>query len=153
MCPDCFGKLRLTVILGNGEYISIECAGCSAGYEPPRGYVVVYEASAQIQEMTISGIEVSQDEPAKYRSLCYSLKEENLFRTKEEADVRAQQLADEHTKEEKDRFNRKEKDTRTWAWNARYHRECIKRAEKDLVYHQGKLLISSAKAKEDKVAK
>ena len=103
--------------------------------------------------MTITGIEIKQDEPAEYRSLCYSLKEENLFRTKEEADVRAQQMTEEYTKEERDRFNRKEKDTRTWAWNARYHRDCIKRAEKDLVYHRGKLLISSAKSKEDKASK
>ena len=34
------------------------------------------------------------------------------------------------------------KDTRSWAWNATYHRGCIRQAEKDLEYHRAKLAVA-----------
>ena len=38
-CPDCFGDKFLTVIKGDSSQVTIDCAGCSSGYNPPNGYV------------------------------------------------------------------------------------------------------------------
>jgi hypothetical protein len=150
LCPDCLGKKRLTVIMGDGEYVSIPCANCGTGYNEPSGYVRIYEYMPKVREVIITGVQIAQGQPTEYRSDCYSLQEENLFKTKEEAEIKAKELADKHSKEELDRFNRKEKDTRSWAFNVSYHRQCIKRAEKDLEYHRGKLLIASSKVRAEK---
>jgi len=49
---------------------------------------------------------------------------------------------------EREKIATKEKDTRTWAWNASYHRRQIKDAKRQLEYHTAKLNVASLKAKE-----
>jgi len=38
-CPECAGTKAITMIQGNGVQVSLACAACSAGYEPPRGVI------------------------------------------------------------------------------------------------------------------
>ena len=60
------------------------------------------------------------------------------------------ELAKEHNQEELAKIYRKEKNNHTWSWNAHYHRDCIRRAEKDLIYHKAKLEVAKVKTKEEK---
>ena len=152
ICPDCGGGGRLRVTFDDNTTVSIDCANCSRGYEPPRGRVIVHERKPQAEKVTISGFDVRADE-VEYRaragsSSSWIIDDNQLFDTQEEAMQRAEVLAAEYDREERERISKKEKDTRTWAWNASYHRRAIKRAKTELAYHEGKLAVASLKAKE-----
>ena len=54
-CPVCFGKMRVTVILGNGKLEDTLCEYCGKGYEGPRGYVVDYELHSAVRQAIITG--------------------------------------------------------------------------------------------------
>ncbi len=156
-CPDCGGTGRLRVTFHDDTQVSIDCKNCSVGYDPPSGRVMVYERHSHSEQGIIVGIEITSDgveyklsNPRAGSGTYWCIKESEIFNTKEEADAYGVILAEEANKEELARVYRKEKDTRTWAWNASYHRRCIKDAEKQIVYHTAKLNVASLKAKEDK---
>lgn len=159
LCPECFGKTYLTVILGDDSRVNIPCVACSRrdqySYEEySTGYVYYYEWFSKPELLEITGIEINPGN-IEYRSHTgtgswYSLKEEDIFLTEEEAKVRANELSAQHNQEELEKINRKEKHNRTWAWNLHYHRDCIKRAERDLAYHKSKFEVAKLRSKEEK---
>jgi hypothetical protein len=149
-CPDCGGTGRIRCLLHDDTLVSVECAGCRVGYDPPTGRVRTYRRTGQARATTISGYEVHESKVTWRTTDSYLVDDENLFATEQEAQTRAAILAAEHDEEELRRIARKEKDTRSWAWNAHYHRKCIKDAEKQIEYHTKKLNVASLKAKEDK---
>lgn len=151
-CPHCFGKKSLTVIFGDGSQASIDCAGCSQGYESPKGVVVLHEYKARVEPNTITGMDARQHNgkmEVTYWSGCGGFNEENAFGSIEDAQKRANTLIDEKQAEEKIAFEqRKERHDKTWSWNATYHRQRIKEAQKALEYHTAKLNVAKFKAKE-----
>jgi len=149
-CPDCFGQKALTVIKGDGSQVSIECEGCRRGYEGSQGYVTFYEWCASACLVVIERVEETAIKTEYGFWNCYSGESDRFFDTKEEAEKKSLELSEEHNQYELDKINQKEKHNRTWSWNAHYHRDCIKRAERDLAYHTAKLSVAKIKAKEDK---
>lgn len=164
-CPDCFGKKFLTIIMGDDSQVQIECGGCSAGYEPPRGTVVNYEHLPKVELCDVVGIEISSAICEYKISRCSEsdkgeiffhtghVKENEIFSTKEEAQAKADQMAKEFAIEEERRLKCvKQNAKRTWSWNVCYHRGIIRRAEKDIAYHSQKLAYAKPKIKEEKQA-
>lgn len=155
-CPDCGGTGRLRVTFHDEAQVSIECQNCAAGYDPPTGRVIVYKQVASARHAAISGLEVDGDKvrwhvdshSGSYRII----DDDKAFDTEAEAVAWAQCRSAEYEQEQRDRIFKKEKDTRKWAWNASYHRNCIKRAQKDLEYHTAKLNVAKVKAKEPEPA-
>lgn len=147
-CPDCFGKRYLTVILGDESQVTIDCACCARGYEPSKGIVLsYYYNSPQAEEVVVCDIELRE---GKIR---YNWSdEEDVFATEEEALARSVAKAADLEIEEQRRIHKKEKDTRTWSWNATYHRQQIRHAEKELAYHKSKLEAAKFHVKEEKEA-
>lgn len=157
-CPDCGGTGRLRVTFHDETTVSIECATCSHGWESPTGYVRVHDRQPTALLAEVTGMEISGSK-FTYRignlgetSHWHVAEEVGVFATKEEALVRAAEMADEAQKEELARVYRKERDTRTWSWNATYHRNEIKRLKRDLERHEAKLAVASLKVKADKGA-
>jgi hypothetical protein len=147
-CPDCAGSGRIRLIMADETIVSIDCGGCRCGYEPPTGRVKVYDRRPTVEPGEITGIEVEPD-GIKYRvSGCYGVREEELSADRDEAMAIATRRAEEFDAEERARIATKEKDTRSWAWNASYHRKCIRDAEKSIAYHKSKLAVAAVKAKE-----
>ena len=142
VCPECFGKKALTVILGDDSTVSIDCAGCASGYDPPKGYVTFWEQSVNVSEEIIQKIIIEIDKVEYGFNNCYSTDEKNIFLIKEDAEKRASELAEEHNKEELEKIYRKEKNNHTWSWNVHYHRNCIRNCERDLIYHKAKLAVA-----------
>lgn len=159
-CPECFGKRQLTVILGDDSKIPIPCESCSWseqsgwGYnEPyPHGYIRYYEHQERAEEVIINRVEITGDKTDYGYSGNYRMDADRVFATKEEAEAKSRELCFEHTEAEIAKIKNKEKPTRTWAWNLHYHRDCIKRAERDLEYHKAKLDVSKYHVKEEKKA-
>ena len=147
-CPDCFGKLKLRVILGDDTELSIDCVGCASGYDPPKGYITNYKWSASAEPKTITGIEEKlKDGKVEYTYWFPNCGDSGgkTFATKDEALARADELKAEYDAEENCRFMAKTKDHRSWAWNVTYHRQCAEKARKDLAYHENKARICAAK--------
>lgn len=150
-CPECGGTKTLTVILWDGAQHIIECEGCNSGFESPRGYLTVYNRHPRTEVVTITGVNTSRGE---LEYCCqgdhetWGVKEEDLWPTQEEALVRAVEMSRQADEDERAQIDRKEKPERSWSWHVHYHRNCIRRAEKDIVYHSGKLAAARVKAKE-----
>lgn len=144
----------MRVIFHDDTQVSIECRNCAVGYDPPTGKVVIYRISATARMATICGFENNEGKTrwhvdgsaGSYRIV----DDEDAFTTEADATAHAQARAAQYEAEQRAKISRKEKDTRTWAWNASYHRNCIKRAEKDIAYHASKLAVAAIKAKEAK---
>ncbi len=155
VCEDCAGERFLTVVPANGKPVTIDCTGCSVGYEGPRGYVITHTFQASVREVTITKVAEQVDHvgpTVEYGSVGgYVHRSEDVFKTKDAALARAAFLADQHTRETRKQLRAKEKPTHSWAWNATYHRQQIRDAEKSLAYHRGKLDVARVHAKETEV--
>ena len=152
-CPECLGSGRLRVILGDESEVSIFCECCKQdGYadcwrQQSCGQQMVWEFVAKAEPIIVAGVEVkttADETEVTYRynwsecggNLCYG---KDAFATKEEALARATEIKAEHEADELQRLGRKEKQHQTWARNVAYHRQCIRKAQKDLDYHAAKL--------------
>lgn len=151
-CPDCGGTGRLRVIFHDETQVSIECRNCAAGYDAPTGRIVIYQLEVKARRAIICGFENAHGNirwhvdgsECSYRII----DDENAFSTEAEAVEWAKQREEQYEAEQRAKVFTKEKDTRTWAWNASYHRKCIKEAEKNIAYHTAKLNAAVVKAKE-----
>ena len=152
-CPECFGTGQLDILLRDGTKHSIDCAGCAAGYEPPKGWVELWEYEPSVELQTVTKIEQDIGHPPEYRAGHFCYKADEVFLTREEAVARAAKYAEEQTKEAEAKIFRKEKDTRTWAWHVHYHRKAIRDAEKSIEYHTKKLNAAKLQAKPEKEQK
>lgn len=154
-CPDCGGTGRLRVTFHDETQVSIHCANCARGYEPPTGRVTVHERKATALYLWVTGMEVNA-EGIEYRlsdhATGYGYLSKDVFATKEEAEARGAEMADAANREELARVYRKERGTRSWAWNASYHRKEIKRCQQEIERHTAKLAVASLKAKEARAA-
>lgn len=151
-CPDCGGTGRLRVTFHDETQVSIDCANCAPGYYPPTGRVKWWGRIPEARQITVSGFEFSDGKASYHASIgpssYYRIDEPELFETEESAKAHAEKLAAENNAAEQARILTKEKDTRSWAWNAAYHRRCIKDAQKQIDYHTAKLNVAAIKAKE-----
>lgn len=150
-CPDCGGTGRLRVIFHDGEEVSIDCQNCALGYNPPSGRVLVYKNKADVEERVITGMEIDGEE-VRYKSRHHegyynTLDADRVFNSREEAEVKADELHKEFVAEQEARIFKKEKDAKSWAWNASYHRNQIKDAQKHIEYHTRKLNAANLKVK------
>jgi hypothetical protein len=157
ICPDCFGKKYLTVILGDNSQVTIDCVACvQRGFEPPKGYVTYYGYKIDVSQVTINKVEISPNK-TEYRfeqdKHCYIVYETDLFDTKEEAEERAKKLCKEYEEEELEKIHRKHNNNRSWGWNVHYYRRIIRQANKDIEYYTPRLDAAQKYAKEDKKKK
>jgi len=155
-CPDCFGKKTLTVILGDDSQVVIRCAGCKGSIcDEPVGIVKQYEFQSTASQHVVTGIDIDAkgvreyrlDEPSDKPS-CYSYRTarpNEIFATKAEAIAFADMRRLDHEADENKRLLGKTNSHRDWAWHVRYHRECARKAEKDLAYHTKMVSISTEK--------
>lgn len=146
-CPDCGGTGRLRVILADESIVSIGCRNCSCGYDPPTGRIKVYDRKPRAELTEITGCEIEGAKIEWKTRASYRVPEDELFDTEAAAMAVAKAKAEQFDRDERNRVNQKEKDTHTWAWNASYHRKCIKEAERLIAYHTAKLNVAKVKAK------
>lgn len=152
-CPDCCGSGRLRVIMGDDTEVSIDCQNCTRGCLGPQGVLEVYDRAPRADLVTITGIEMDADK-ITYRAqgapYTWLVDDADLFADEQQAMARAQEIGDQLGAEERARIAHKEKDTRSWAWNASYHRKEIKEAQRRIEYHTSKLAVAALKAKEER---
>lgn len=152
-CPDCGGTGSLRVTFHDDTQVSIECRNCAAGYDPPTGKIIVYRHQGGARLATVCGFENAHGatrwhvdgSDCSYRLI----DDDQAFEAEADALAWAKAREGKYEEEQRGKIFSKEKDTRTWAWNASYHRNIIKRAQKDIEYHTAKLNAAKIKAKEN----
>jgi Zn ribbon nucleic-acid-binding protein len=150
-CPDCDGQGRIRVMLPDDRIVSCECVGCKSGYASPKGFIMTLARRALAVCETITGFELDDGKMEWRTSGTYRVSEDTLFEDEASAKAAAEVLATKADTEERTRLLDKEKPTRSWAWNASYHRKCLKEAHRNVEYHTGKLTVANLKAKANKV--
>jgi hypothetical protein len=147
-CPDCGGEGRIRVTFHDDTEVSIECGNCRAGYDPPTGRVRTWRRMPRTELVTLTGYEVNGAEERYRTSTSYLVPPENLFEHGTWAMLMALGVAMSDTERERGRILTKEKDKRSWAWNASYHRRCLKEAQRNVEYHTSKLAVAAVRARE-----
>lgn len=152
VCPDCGGSRRLRVTFHDETQVSIACQNCALGYDLPTGRVRVYTRTARVRREHVNGVEIGPS-GTRWRlglsDTCYrTVDDADLFTEEADALARAAERCAELDAQDRQKVFAKEKDTRTWAWNASYHRKQIKYAEGQIAYHTSKLAVAALKAKE-----
>ncbi len=149
-CPVCFNAKAVTLVLGNGEEMRLECDYCSKGFASPRGFVVAYEASPAAHQYMIDRVSVSATD-VEYQSDCTILRGENVFATEAEALDRARDVAVvEAARRESQADYAKAYAAKSFSWNAGYHLTQAKDQRKKAEYHERMASICKARAKEVK---
>jgi len=136
-CPICFGKMRVTVILGNDDAVETDCTFCERGFQK-YGYVEEYEYVSAVEEVTITGKEVRENSDGKnieYRYGNYCLSLDNAFLTKEEAEEKLKEkIATAQAEDLRRREYCKKENPRKYSWHVGYYqrqkREALKTIER-----------------------
>jgi hypothetical protein len=152
-CPVCYGKLAVTLILGNDNTVVLPCTFCAPGYSEPSGTITEYEWKAEPEEQAITGVNITingNKEEREYRSNSYILYSEDVFSAREEALVRCEERIKQHEIEESTRVEHlKANAKKSFSWNAGYHLRQVKDHKKQMEYHERKAILCKARSKED----
>jgi len=157
-CPVCFGNKEVTLRLGNGDEVLLDCDYCGHGFHDPTGYVTCYERTPKAEPVIVQRIasEVSEDGTTyryHFNGSSYVGNDE-VYASREEALTAAHEKAEQYQREEDERaYHIKRNVNKTFAWNAGYHlreaAECRRRAE----YHDRKAVLCKARIPTEKEGK
>lgn len=145
-CPICFGKLFVVVILGDGSQQPVACDACRGSDGHATGVVPVHAPASSVIRGTVTGIEIDGG-VARYRVNGVQFDASDIFTTEAEAESRRAVLFDRATEQARLSFETRFKRPRSIPWTIRYHRDCIKGAERDIAWHRSKLVATEAKSK------
>lgn len=158
ICPDCLGTRVITVILATDEQHIIDCDLCKQGWEGSTGRWEERVSAFRVEEQIVTGVELLHrydeyaDKLIEAQYICNHSRfyDYDVFATREEASLRGEEMIQKYNERATKSISTKYDHKRNWAWHVRYHRENIRRAEKDIVYNKSKLAVALVKAKEDK---
>lgn len=146
-CTMCFGKKVVTIILGDDSQTKIECGACERGMDRSTGFMTVWEPNARIESGKISG--VSTKGQITYEIGYRNIYETSLFSKSEDAEAERKKQYEIEVERAKEWFKQSfHTCSKKQVWSARYHKDCIKRAERDIEWHQ--LRLGMIKIKEVK---
>ncbi len=142
-CPVCAGQRRVTLILGDGEHVSLHCDGCGIGFDGPRGVIEEYSYEPQVVPFPIASIVRFDSDSDRYRWTVRSdtgatADFSDLCMTESEAMAVASANALAQEERNMETRQRKKKNARG-GWTVRYHREQIKDLERQLAWHSDKV--------------
>lgn len=148
-CPDCCGDRYITIIMGDGKQYSIDCENCKrGGYEEYSvGSVKYYDHVTDVKKSTIVRVEKKSEGYEYGLDDFYCVDDNTIFENKEDAEKRVIELIAQRDDESYAKSQQKHDHRKTWAWNASYHRRCLKRAQTDIEYHIKKLTVAARLAK------
>ena len=148
-CRVCAGSRLVTLILGSGEAVSLECGYCGHGFEGPRGFETYYGYRAEPALYFVSGVVVNSSEKGEqveYRAEAnggyYTFPATDCFLTYDMALARSTELVAKHETDQERQMSVKEKgDHKSYAWHAGYHLREAKRERASAERHERKAVI------------
>lgn len=142
-CPICFGKKKVTLILGDDSEVECECDFCGKGYQHAIGYVIEHDWVAEPKQITIDGISIDHygdKRTIRYSYLNYCLYDEDVFDTEEEAKIQCDKKTTEHNENvRKNLYSRAQSSHKSYSWSVGYSKREIKEAQRRIEWHQAKI--------------
>ena len=155
LCPTCFGKKEVTLILGNSGRVVLPCGGCSHGFGIPTGFMSEYDYVVEPELIIITGIDIEIDgenKRVRYHSCSYSFDAIDIFLTEEEARIKAEEKKKKLDEEQRTRAEHIKKDVhKKFSWNAHYHMREAKRLREDALRHDEKAKLCTAKISKEEI--
>ena len=146
-CPVCAGSKFVTVLAADEKFV-VECDACGLGYQGPQGVVGVYHYDPHADPFVIARVvRVEGDEWTVESMAGMQAEFGRLCETQPEALAKSQAacLAQaEHNMRQRDH---RRKGVKKAAWTVRYHTDAIKKLERELAYHRGKVGLLKADQK------
>jgi hypothetical protein len=151
-CPVCNGDKRVTLILGSGEHVSIDCDFCKAGWLGPTGTEKYYEWSAEVVRCVVSGLE-ARDGAVRYYTDApsggrYVYDASQTYDSHDEAMVACGVAIAEREAEQTERMGRKVKANKSYSWHVGYHRREAAEHRRKMEYHAAAAVVVQAKSRE-----
>ncbi len=139
-CPECAGKLAVTVILGDGERVGVPCEACGLGFNWPRGVIEEWSYTPRAIRFEIGSVSSMHDDRWTVESTSggWGMYHE-LCDTEEEALTVSRQKCAEQYESNMQSRQRHKKNVARAVWSVRYHREQIKSLTQQLEWHQAKV--------------
>lgn len=135
VCPICDGKLRVTIILGNGDHIETDCTFCERGCQK-YGWVENWEFVSAVEQVPITRKEVNEGESGRqveYRYNNWCLDHTNTHETKEGAELLLETKIAKQQQEDLQRLEYgKNANTRKYSWLVGYYQRQKRDAEKTI---------------------
>lgn len=146
-CPVCFGQKAVTINLGDGSQVQVDCDYCGHGFRSPTGTEKVYAPEAGASIGRITGMELrGYTQEMEYRVDGSPRRADELFETKADALVVANALmAEALDREMQRRAARVEDAHRSMTWKIGYHRREAAKAASSLAYHEGEVRALKAR--------
>ena len=140
-CSVCAGQKAVTVILGSGEQLRVPCEGCGLGYDGPRGYISEWSYAPRVEEFIIQ-------EPVGLYNGEWTVKstagtQAKLSELKDTEDLAMQESCKQASRQFErcmETWQRKRKDSKHLGWTIRYHRDKIADLQRQIAWHQEKIL-------------
>lgn len=154
-CPICFGKGRVTLILGNGDSCILPCDYCGKGHDVALGTVDEYDFvcdaySVYVQYVSIRNKGADDEEISLQEASGRCTYAKNAFLTKEEALSAAQAIKEKNEQEEIRRISFLKKDKKkSFSWNAGYYLRQINDLKKEIALNERKVIYCKARSKKD----
>lgn len=151
-CPVCYGKLFVTLILGNDDEIRTPCDYCGKGYEGPKGYVLEYEYVAKPRQVTITDkTKKEYDGKVEFDYRSYDAYFQEAYDTKEEAESKTLQNIKEHEEQQRKNIEwRKSHNHKSYSWHVGYSLKEVKEAKRKLDWHNKRVIFMGKRAKPEK---
>jgi hypothetical protein len=148
-CPECCGSKTITLTQGNGDQVSLDCACCSRGFNPPTGTIERRVSNRRPVPFICAWVEVRGEEIRYMENTTGSgtiVDSKDLFRDQNACQQRCDEL-NKLFEEEQERLilatiSHKRKDM---AWSAHYWGRKVKDLERELELAKKRLgLIKSS---------
>ncbi len=146
-CPMCCGQKYVTVIIGKGEKIDVECEACGLGYLGPQGFITEYDVTPKAELFKIASVESWSDDRWRVADPTGRIAYFDTLHATEIDALAASMLRAEDLEESNMANRRKKKYGKVSTWRIRYHQNQIKDFERKIAWHRAK--IDAKKALEE----
>lgn len=137
-CPVCYGKLRVTVLLGNGEAVEVECDYCGKGYAGPTGTAFENKATGRVVQATVTGMANERGE-WRVTTTPDGYADSQRFETQAEAEAdMAVRLKAAEARVADQVCQQQCRARRAVTWHAGYHTAAAARDRRSAEYHEAK---------------
>lgn len=151
-CPVCFGKLSVTLILGDDSEVITPCDYCGKGYEGPKGVVGEHRWHTAPELITIEQVNAQErDGSRKVEYLAkgnYCIYVADIFETEAEASVACESKREAQQRQELEQASHRRKSNHlSYSWAAGYHMREAKEHRRKLEYHEKHAIICKEKSR------
>lgn len=156
-CSICFGKRKVTLILGDGSEVILPCEYCGKGFNAPSGVITEYEFIAEAIERIITEVHIrctTAGGERKYHSGYYHFEEDEVFDTREEALAKCAEVVKKQEEEQTTCTERiKANQRKNFSWNAGYHLRNAKKDRASAEYHERMAILCKGRARQKEEVK